>query len=723
MRISRIRMQDVRRHERLDLELAPGITVIKGPNEAGKSTIQRAIELALFRKVTAGGQEMDAIRRWGAAADAAPTVDLEFDAEGTPGRLRKVFAGSKGRVELKLADQTITDPAAVDRKLAELTGIPTERFFQSTAAVRHQELHDLARDENQLRDRLQVAMSGATRGTYEAKRKLEEAVRRFETQGVKNPGLLKQAREAVAELEQQAARGEADLARLEQDRQQLTRVRAQRAEAEAQLAGDREGLTTAERAVELLKRQQDAQARYERYRRAAELRERIAEAEGSHPSTIALPVLRPAVERLRAMERSISELRAQLASEPDVSGYDIAIAQPRWRPFALLGVLFVVAGLLLAVGGLATPLGQTGPQVGLLLAVVGVVSILWSIRQHRLGSDVNRQNMLREAEISRRLSGRSNLEQELRDTEKSREDKLAELELADVAAAEALLEAETAHVAAIDALKAEYRGVLGDETPADDVARLRDQAAAEGEQARHALAGMGDIGADPTGWRDRYAEAVRRGQALREAAIAAEAAAQARVEQNTVDAEEVAALAERLADARERLASTERRLRIVRGALDALQAAEQATMKKAARYLERFMGSDIADITGGRYRQVRVDEGQLAFSVWSPERREWVDVSQLSYGTLDQVYLAARLGLVRQVTQDRRPPLIFDDPFVTFDDQRARGALELLRRIAADHQVIYLTCSDRYDDVADKVIELPAPTARDTEQTIAGASV
>jgi len=29
-------------------------------------------------------------------------------------------------------------------------------------------------------------------------------------------------------------------------------------------------------------------------------------------------------------------------------------------------------------------------------------------------------------------------------------------------------------------------------------------------------------------------------------------------------------------------------------------------------------------------------------------------------GTLDQFYLAARLGLVRQVTQDRRPPLVFD---------------------------------------------------------------
>ena len=42
---------------------------------------------------------------------------------------------------------------------------------------------------------------------------------------------------------------------------------------------------------------------------------------------------------------------------------------------------------------------------------------------------------------------------------------------------------------------------------------------------------------------------------------------------------------------------------------------------------------------------------------------------------LDLVYLVARIGLVRLVTGDRRPPLILDDPFVTFDDDRATRAL------------------------------------------------
>ncbi len=80
---------------------------------------------------------------------------------------------------------------------------------------------------------------------------------------------------------------------------------------------------------------------------------------------------------------------------------------------------------------------------------------------------------------------------------------------------------------------------------------------------------------------------------------------------------------------------------------------------------------------------------------------------------MDLVYLTARLGLVRLVTGDRRPPLILDDPFVTLDDERAARALELLRAVASDFQVIYLTTSDRYDKVAAEVVELPGPTMVD----------
>src|SRR5262245_22487183 len=143
-------------------------------------------------------------------------------------------------------------------------------------------------------------------------------------------------------------------------------------------------------------------------------------------------------------------------------------------------------------------------------------------------------------------------------------------------------------------------------------------------------------------------------------------------------------------------------------------------MKTATRYLEEHMVRDLAEATGGRYRRVRVDDRSLDIEVHAPEKDGWVGVEALSQGTVDLVYLVARLGLVRLVTGDRRPPLIFDDPFVTLDDARAAHAIALLRSIASDFQVIYLTTSARYDDRADAVVVLDGPTAVDTGDGVAG---
>ena len=140
-------------------------------------------------------------------------------------------------------------------------------------------------------------------------------------------------------------------------------------------------------------------------------------------------------------------------------------------------------------------------------------------------------------------------------------------------------------------------------------------------------------------------------------------------------------------------------------------------MRKATRFLEQYVGLDIARLTGGRYRKVEIDDRTLDVDVWAPERGDWVAASSLSKGTIDQIYLAARIGLVRLVTQGKRPPLILDDPFVTFDDQRAARAALLLRELSSDFQVIYLACSNRYDGLADAVVELPGPATADASAT------
>ena len=725
MNITRLRLENFRRHRDLDIQLVPGLNVVRGPNESGKSTIQRALEMGLFRRPTSSSQDLDDSRSW-SAGEAHPVIEIEYQDQGQPGSIRKTFAAQRGTVEMHTGDETLSDPAAVDTQVARLTGLPSEKFFRATASVHHQELGGLTQDESTLRDRLQQSMSGADRGTYNARRKLEEAIRRYKTEGQKNPGYLKVLRTDVDRLRDQKARGEAALAELESDRSALAEARAARVDLDVQLNEQREALARAERASQLAAKQADASRRYAVYRRATELRDDITKLDAEHPSATPLPQLKTRVERLRNLEFDISEMRAELAAEVDLSGYDVAIAVPRWQPWAVIGAVLVIAALgALAFGAISGSLvvGLVGAVV---LGAIGAFALWRGYRMRRRVGDIRMQNELRETEIARRLTGRTQLGERVRQAEQDRAETLSSLGMADLARAEVTLAAESEHTARIDNLRAEYRGLLSDEPGADDpsldVGALRDRAAAEADEAKHALAGMGEFGREP----DRHLTAARTGvQRLtpqREAALHAEAQADARVSANDVDAEKVAADAEGLRAAEEALEAAERRLRIYEDVLGALNDAERQTMKKAARFLEQTMARDIDRITGGRYRRLKVDEGTLTFMVFSPETNDWLDVRRLSQGTLDQLYLCARLGIVRQVTQPAEPPLVFDDPFITFDDERAKRAIALLKDIAREHQVIYLTTSDRYDELADNVVELSAPLERDEPGPVEASS-
>jgi predicted ATP-dependent endonuclease of OLD family len=115
VRITRLSVQNLRRHADLNLELARGLTVVRGPNESGKTTVQRAIELGLTRRVTSGSADIDALRTWGSTEDQRPVVRIEFEQEEDDGIhtgfVEKTFRGAKGSVQMEYEGQSIGDPA------------------------------------------------------------------------------------------------------------------------------------------------------------------------------------------------------------------------------------------------------------------------------------------------------------------------------------------------------------------------------------------------------------------------------------------------------------------------------------------------------------------------------------------------------------------------------------------------------------------------------------
>ena len=109
-------------------------------------------------------------------------------------------------------------------------------------------------------------------------------------------------------------------------------------------------------------------------------------------------------------------------------------------------------------------------------------------------------------------------------------------------------------------------------------------------------------------------------------------------------------------------------------------------------YLNKTASELISGITGGIYDSMSVDE---SLNVFMNTRTRLVPVEQVSSDTMDQIYLALRLAAAKLIQPEGDyMPLIFDDSFVLYDEDRLHTALKWLKK-AYPGQIIIFTCHQR----------------------------
>ena len=599
MRITKLSVRDFRRYREFEVPLAPGLTIVHGPNEAGKTTIQRALELVLTRKATAGGQEMDGFRSWDAPDDARPVIAIDFEIDdddnggGTrPGSIEKSFRGQRGTVRLEVDGQVITDPTLADQALAELTGIPTEAFFRSTASIRHHELADLDRDEAPLRDRLQASISGADRGTSRAKKRLERAIFELKTQGAEEPG--------PAEGRGGDGRSGAGLRRPGRDGPGPARARSRHAggsEGAAGVVGGGPRRAAGDAREGPAGRAPDGRAR----RRPGAVRalpdrgHRVGGARRPpREPSLAEPAARPRAGRRAAADARHADPRAARRRSPARSrSRSRSRRRRRWRPIcADRRSLLVALGLLVAAAAFAAePLTTielgTAPHAPRRRRSPGSASSSrssrwWLRRDDRVNTE------LRDVEIDRRLRGRSEMEAELKQCRgrhrpaaprrrpagprRRRGDarRRAGARRPDRAAPGPARRPRRQGAGRDAAGAARHGGARG---RAEDATRSRPSGRSPASRA------------PGSGWRSRSATSSRRssGPATTRRTPAPGST------RTPSTPRPVAGHAERLATWRDELAALQRRTRVYERTLREIEAAEQATMKTATRYLEETM--------------------------------------------------------------------------------------------------------------------------------------
>ncbi len=175
----------------------------------------------------------------------------------------------------------------------------------------------------------------------------------------------------------------------------------------------------------------------------------------------------------------------------------------------------------------------------------------------------------------------------------------------------------------------------------------------------------------------------------RRSTVAARLDAAAADRRNETLQAELAAVEQLVAEQQERRRVLERARRLLEETRAAVARDHQPpVLREASRWLAR--------LTEGRYLSITtaVDEARLEIherdgQIWRPER--------LSRGTREQVFLALRLALVRDLGRhDVTLPIVMDDALVNFDDTRARAAartlVEFLAEQGGDRQMLVFTC-------------------------------
>lgn len=187
-----------------------------------------------------------------------------------------------------------------------------------------------------------------------------------------------------------------------------------------------------------------------------------------------------------------------------------------------------------------------------------------------------------------------------------------------------------------------------------------------------------------------------------------EALISARVELEALEkrAGDPAALRARLAALKSRESALLQRLAALDMAEEALGEAARERQQGFAPELAGHVERILSRVTAGKYARAAISQSlEISLQPGAGALQPW---EFFSGGTVELMYLALRLGLIRMLEKHSGPlPALLDDPFVLLDDARCREALGVLRDAAqAGSQVLLFTCQDRTVLPGANVLEL-----------------
>ena len=108
----------------------------------------------------------------------------------------------------------------------------------------------------------------------------------------------------------------------------------------------------------------------------------------------------------------------------------------------------------------------------------------------------------------------------------------------------------------------------------------------------------------------------------------------------------------------------------------------------------------IERISDGKYNKISIND-EIGMVVGLPSGK-YVEAEKLSTGTIEQLYLSLRLSMAKEISKETMP-IILDEAFAYFDDERLENTLKFLLDNFKNNQILILTCTNREEKVLNKM--------------------
>lgn len=148
--------------------------------------------------------------------------------------------------------------------------------------------------------------------------------------------------------------------------------------------------------------------------------------------------------------------------------------------------------------------------------------------------------------------------------------------------------------------------------------------------------------------------------------------------------------------AQEHAAEQQHGIKVRQQALELLAGAGRHLSQRFNRDLRDLVGRTLPLFTEGRYAHLKIDD-ELNVQVFSNEKRDFMQLEEISSGTQRQIMLAVRLALSQQLVDSvvgGQQFIFLDEPFAFFDQERTRSALAALPNLSDEITQIWIVAQE-----------------------------